>query len=147
MICFVSVTFGVCLRESIKEPFWAVLKWCCLHFMHYAGSSSWLNCHRDAGQSSKGMNLAEVSNFVCLPVYLLACCITAGLYWMDKLPDNRLLTIPLHHFGINSRSRRACLTVAVTCIIKYNRQSPNILQQTEFMFCSRFSESCEMLMW
>jgi len=46
---------------------------------------------------------------------------------MDKLPDNRCLTIPLHHFGISSPSRRMCLTVAVVCVMKYNRQSPAAL--------------------
>lgn len=98
-------------------------------------------------QGSTEMSLLEVSKFGLLPVYLLPYSIRAERFWMGKLLDNRLLEFPLHHFGISSPSSRACLTVALRCVMEYYRQSPKILQQAGFTFCSMLYQSCAILMW
>lgn len=72
-------------------------------------------------QGSTEMNLVGVSNFGLLPVYLLAYSFRTDFFWMGKLLDNRLLKFPLYHFGISSPSRRARLTLALMCVMKYNK--------------------------
>lgn len=43
---------------------------------------------------------------------------------MIKLPDNRLLVVPLHHSGINSRSRKAYLKAAFMCVLNIMDKAP-----------------------
>lgn len=43
---------------------------------------------------------------------------------MIKLPDNRLLVVLLHHSGINSPSRKACLTAVLTCVLNIIDKAP-----------------------
>lgn len=143
--CLLSECHSWCwLKEwgGCRRAHWAILKWCCLYFVHCTTrSSSW----QEPGQHRKEPGGGEQFWFGLLPVYLLAYSTRAGLTWMDKLLDNRVLKFPLHYFGI--KSRRACLTVALMCVMKYNRQSPKILQQIGFTFCSMFYRSYETEMW
>lgn len=144
MIPVVQVSLLLLAQGCGRAP-WATLH-SSFHALHHQVFPPGLHSCQES-QGSTGMSLLEVSKFGLLPLYLLACSIRAGLFWMGELLDNRLLKFPLHHFGISSPSRRACLTVALLCVMKYNGQSPNILQQTGFTFCSMLYESCAILMW